>query len=139
MQVLHLTGQYEIFCRDSLLAGVKETVADMSDWCGGREGIAPRTLVHFKQGIQFGVFRRFQLPTEQENLAAYGTSLPPAYSLAEVTCPVLLYWAPNDWLNQPRSVAAIARQLPNLVDSVGVGGVTLTKDITVCSGAGRKL
>ena len=107
----------------------------MADWCGAREGIAPRTLVHFKQGIQFGVFRRFQLPTEQENLSTYGASPPPAYSLAEVTCPVLLYWAPNDWLNQPRSVAVLAEQLPNLVDCVGVGDGTLTDQLATCSGA----
>ena len=38
----------------------------------------------------------------------------------QVTCPVLLYWGAGDWLAQPRGVARIADQLPNLVDSVRV-------------------
>ena len=38
----------------------------------------------------------------------------------QVTCPVVLYWGEGDWLSQPRGAAAVAAQLPNLVDSVRV-------------------
>ena len=65
-------------------------------------------------------FRAYRFPTPEENRAAYGREEPPEYKLEEVTCPVLLYWGQGDWLAQPRGVARIADQLPNLVDSVKV-------------------
>ena len=53
-------------------------------------------------------------------MAVYGVVEPPQYHLEMVTCPVMLYWGEADWLAQPRGVAAIAAQLPTLVESVRV-------------------
>jgi len=83
-------------------------------------GTSSRNLHHFGQGVNTQEFRAYKFPTPEENRAAYGREEPPEYKLEEVTCPVLLYWGAGDWLAQPRGVARIADQLPNLVDSVRV-------------------
>jgi lysosomal acid lipase/cholesteryl ester hydrolase len=66
------------------------------------------------------MFREFDFGDPVRNRVEYGTDTPPEYSLKHVTCPVILYWGQNDWLTQPRDVAAIARELPGLVASVRV-------------------
>ena len=38
------------------------------------------------------VFRAYDFPTPEENVAMYGREEPPEYKLEEVTCPVLLFW-----------------------------------------------
>ena len=35
-------------------------------------------------------------------MEAYGTPAPPDYDLGKVTCPVALYYGPNDWIGQPQ-------------------------------------
>lgn len=83
-------------------------------------GTSSRTVLHFAQGVQSSRFRQFDFGDEERNLEEYGSTEPPEYSLAHVTCPVVLYWGQNDWLTQPRDVAEIARQLPGLVASIRV-------------------
>merc|ERR1719320_1384896 len=50
----------------------------------------------------------------------YGSPTPPEYLLSMVSCPVVLYWADNDWLAHPTDVALLADNLPNLVASYKV-------------------
>ena len=83
-------------------------------------GTSSRNIHHFGQGVNTQVFRAYDFPTPEENLAVYGREEPPEYKLEEVTCPVLLFWGQKDWMAQPRGVAAIAARLPGLIDSVKV-------------------
>ena len=111
-------------------------------------GTSNRNLVHFGQAVRSGRtgrFLPFSFPTRHQNWEVYGAEEPKEYSLKEVgdlvqvqvqvqvTCPVVLYWGEGDWLSQPRGVAAVAGQLPNLVDSVRVL-LTLQSD-NACSEA----
>ena len=89
-------------------------------------GTSSRNLHHFGQGVNTQEFRAYRFPTPEENRAVYGREEPPEYKLEKVTCPVLLFWGEADWLAQPRGVARIADQLPNLIDSVKVWFIFLT-------------
>eukprot|EP00092_Neocalanus_flemingeri_P010625 GFUD01011447.1.p1 GENE.GFUD01011447.1~~GFUD01011447.1.p1 ORF type:complete len:260 (-),score=61.54 GFUD01011447.1:51-830(-) len=83
-------------------------------------GTSSRTLLHFAQGVTSGRFRQFDQGSEEDNMDRYGSPVPPAYSLAKVTCPVVLYWGENDWLAHPTDVRQLAASLPNLVASYQV-------------------
>jgi len=83
-------------------------------------GTSYRTLIHFAQSIRTGKFAQYDFQSETKNMENYGTPTPPEYRMAQVTCPVLLYWGESDWLSQPGEVANIAAKFPNLVDTVRV-------------------
>jgi len=83
-------------------------------------GTSARTLQHFAQGVNTGRFSMFDQGSERENMLAYGSPLPPEYTLSRVRCPVVLYWGQNDWLAHPTDVALLAASLPNLVASYQV-------------------
>ena len=83
-------------------------------------GTSSRNIHHFGQAVNSQVFRAYNFPTAEENVAMYGSEEPPEYKLEEVTCPTILFWGQKDWMAQPRGVAAIAARLPRLVDSVKV-------------------
>jgi len=83
-------------------------------------GTSARTLQHFAQGVNTGRFSMFDQGSEKENMIAYGSPTPPEYLLSMVSCPVVLYWADNDWLAHPTDVAVLADNLPNLVASYKV-------------------
>ena len=44
---------------------------------------------------------------------------------------MLLYWGEGDWMSQPRGVEGLAKELPNLVDSVRVGAIDKLKTKTL--------
>lgn len=60
-------------------------------------GASTKTLVHFSQGIQSGKFRQYDYGHEK-NLLIYNTTEPPDYNLTNITVPIALFYADNDWL-----------------------------------------
>lgn len=77
-------------------------------------GASVRSLVHYAQGVNSGLFRKFN-HGKKENLEIYGTELPPEYDVSKITAPVALYWGENDWLGVKSDVYRLAELLPNLV------------------------
>jgi len=104
------------------MAGVPRATPELLEEIVAHEpsGTSSRNIHHFGQGVNTQVFRAYDFPTPEENVAVYGREEPPEYKLEEVTCPVLLFWGQKDWMAQPRGVAAIAARLPGLIDSVKV-------------------
>lgn len=77
-------------------------------------GASVRSLVHYAQGVNSGLFRQFNFGKE-ENLEKYGQETPPIYDVTKITAPVAFYWGENDWLGVKADVYRLAEQLPNLV------------------------
>lgn len=80
----------------------------------GAEGTSSKTVVHFAQEVNSGKFQRYDYGY-YGNMKIYHQHTPPPYNLSQVTVPVALLWANNDWLADPKDVAGLAAGLPNLV------------------------
>jgi len=61
-------------------------------------GTSTKTLVHLAQEYNSGKFRQFDYG-HAKNLQIYNTSEPPDYNLANITTPIALFYAENDWLS----------------------------------------
>jgi len=55
-------------------------------------------MVHLAQEYNSGRFRQFDYG-RAKNLQIYNASEPPDYNLANITMPVALFYAENDWLS----------------------------------------
>jgi len=82
-------------------------------------GTSLQNLDHFAQGVNSGVFARYDYGTIG-NLQHYKQRTPPVYDLSTVKAPVILMWGPEDWLADPKDVAWLASQLPNLVEDIRI-------------------
>lgn len=70
-------------------------------------GTSTKTIVHFAQEIhEDGNFQHFDYG-EKENIKRYGTKTPPSYIVDNITLPIGLFWAQNDWLSGPKDVAKL--------------------------------
>ncbi|CAK1555214.1 unnamed protein product [Leptosia nina] len=69
-------------------------------------------FIHYAQLINSGRFCRFDYG--KENMAEYGTVLPPEYDLSELTTPVVLYYSNGDSLSTILDVLNLGRHLPNV-------------------------
>lgn len=56
-----------------------------------------KTLMHYVQGYQSGKFRQYDYD-QAKNLMIYNSVEPPDYYLANITIPIALFYAKNDWL-----------------------------------------
>jgi len=61
-------------------------------------GTSTKTIVHLAQEYNSGKFRQFDYG-RAKNLQIYNASEPPDYNLANITTPVALFYAENDWLS----------------------------------------
>nr|XP_022912359.1 lipase 3-like [Onthophagus taurus] len=77
-------------------------------------GAATRQSLHYAQLITSGKFRKYDFGMVQ-NLVQYGSIFPPDYDLSQITSPVALFYAKNDWLVSPIDVGELIPLLPNLV------------------------
>ncbi|XP_029707753.2 lipase 3 [Aedes albopictus] len=74
-------------------------------------GTSTKTVVHYAQEIHdSGNFQQFDYG-ETENQRRYGQALPPSYNLDQITTPVALFYANNDWLAGPVDVANLFNRL----------------------------
>ncbi|ODM97071.1 Lipase 3 [Orchesella cincta] len=76
-------------------------------------GSSVRNLVHYAQGVNSGLFRKYD-HGRAGNLEAYGQETPPEYDISKITAPVALWWGENDWLGVKSDVYRLAEQLPNI-------------------------
>jgi lysosomal acid lipase/cholesteryl ester hydrolase len=63
-------------------------------------GSSSGNLLHYSQGVNSGLFRKYNYGKEG-NLLRYGQETPPLYDISKITAPVALYWGQNDWLAVP--------------------------------------
>jgi lysosomal acid lipase/cholesteryl ester hydrolase len=75
-------------------------------------GTSTKTVVHYAQEIhENGNFQNFDYGTE-ENVKRYGSSEPPSYNLQNISAPVALFYAQNDWLAGYQDVKKLYMALP---------------------------
>lgn len=77
-------------------------------------GASVHTIAHYGQLINTGEFSKYDYGAIG-NMKHYGQAKPPPYNLSKVTAPVGLFWGNTDWLADPRDVARLAADLPNVV------------------------
>ena len=66
------------------------------------------------QEYKSGRFCKFDLG-QRENLRVYNSSVPPSYDLSSVRVPVVLMYADNDWLADPKVNLSIAISTISLI------------------------
>ncbi|XP_073257563.1 lysosomal acid lipase/cholesteryl ester hydrolase-like isoform X1 [Porites lutea] len=76
-------------------------------------GTSVRNIVHFAQMYKSKKFQMYDYGSSKENKKHYGQPTPPQYNASDMTVPVALYWAQNDWLADPTDVKALLPLLPN--------------------------
>lgn len=76
-------------------------------------GTSVRNMVHFAQMYKSKKFQMYDYGNSKENKKHYGQPTPPLYNASDMTVPVALYWAQNDWLADPTDVKALLPLLPN--------------------------
>lgn len=74
-----------------------------------------KQFVHFGQSTASGDFRKFDYG-RAGNKIHYNSDLPPKYDLNNVTAPVAIYYASNDWLTVVKDVQKLASALPNVIN-----------------------
>uniref|UniRef100_A0A1B0CJ10 Putative triglyceride lipase-cholesterol esterase n=1 Tax=Lutzomyia longipalpis TaxID=7200 RepID=A0A1B0CJ10_LUTLO len=78
-------------------------------------GASTKTLVHYAQEIhEKGDFKYFDYG-RSENEKRYGQHSPPRYNLTNISTPVALIYATNDWLAGPQDVELLHKRLPNSI------------------------
>lgn len=83
-------------------------------------GTSMLNMVHYAQSVETGAWAGFDLGSPQANMVRWNSSVPPVYKYSPVTAPVILYWAPDDWLVVPEDEKYLAARLPNLVNNIRV-------------------
>lgn len=79
-------------------------------------GTSTRTVIHFAQEIRDGgKFQRFDYGA-QNNMKVYGQDTPPQYRMNNITLPIALFCADNDWLAGLADMKKIYRQLKNPIE-----------------------
>lgn len=79
-------------------------------------GASTKTLVHYAQEIRnHGRFQQFDFGREK-NMETYGTETPPEYPIKNITLPIALLSAQNDWLAGEADVKKLYNQLANPID-----------------------
>ncbi|XP_049530888.1 lipase 3-like [Anopheles darlingi] len=74
-------------------------------------GTSTKTVVHYAQEIHNeGTFQLFDYG-EHENQRRYGRVTPPVYDLDNISTPIALFYANNDWLAGPLDVANLFNRL----------------------------
>ncbi|XP_053675061.1 lipase 1-like [Anopheles nili] len=78
-------------------------------------GASSKQLLHLSQLCRAGSFQQLAYQGKEQNLAVYGREEPPAYNLTAITTPIVMFYALNDWIIDPRNVIRLAEELPALV------------------------
>lgn len=74
-------------------------------------GTSTKTVVHYAQEIhEKGNFQYFDYGTK-ENMVRYGQENPPNYQLQNISTPIALFYAQNDWLAGPEDVSLLFDKL----------------------------
>ncbi|XP_012542574.1 lipase 3 isoform X2 [Monomorium pharaonis] len=82
-------------------------------------GSSTKTIIHFAQGYKSSKFRQYDYG-RVKNLYIYNAIEPPDYNLANITVPIALFYAENDWLSSIPDVKKLSSLLPNVVEEYKV-------------------
>ncbi|KAK7502357.1 hypothetical protein BaRGS_00006310 [Batillaria attramentaria] len=77
-------------------------------------GTSVKNILHFAQGVNSGLFRKFDYGSAAENQAHYGQPTPSVYLPENCKVPVVAYTGGHDILADPEDVAWLLPLLPNL-------------------------
>uniref|UniRef100_T1IYD6 Partial AB-hydrolase lipase domain-containing protein n=1 Tax=Strigamia maritima TaxID=126957 RepID=T1IYD6_STRMM len=72
-----------------------------------------QTMTHYYQ-LKYSKGFQYYDYGKAGNLKHYNTTEPPSYNLSRISAPVALFWSSNDYLADPKDVAALAPQLRNV-------------------------
>jgi len=78
-------------------------------------GASSRTLLHYAQEINSGIFEGYDWGSKKKNEQHHGTATPPVYDLKDVTTPLAIHWGDNDWLAVPADVIRVIMEIPNIL------------------------
>ncbi|XP_061493673.1 putative lysosomal acid lipase/cholesteryl ester hydrolase [Rhineura floridana] len=78
-------------------------------------GTSVQNMLHWSQGVKSGKFKAFDWGSKKENMAHYNLPTPPFYNIKQMTLPTALWTGSQDWLADPKDVALLLPQVPNLV------------------------
>lgn len=90
---------------DANIQSVKHQLYDQTPGGG-----STKTILHYAQLIQSGLFQRFDYGTVK-NLFVYGKAVPPEYALNEISSPLVVISSPSDWLSSTRDVETLSAHL----------------------------
>ncbi|XP_032691178.1 lipase 3-like [Odontomachus brunneus] len=78
-------------------------------------GTSTKTIVHLSQGVLTGKFRPYDYGPKK-NKQIYNATEPPDYDLTNVTVPIALFYADNDWLVSNQDLKKLHGMLNNVLD-----------------------
>lgn len=78
-------------------------------------GTSVQNIIHFAQMVTYNDTRKYRFGSDEENIAAYGSVIPPTYDLTGIKVPVALYWGTEDWFADTDDVLSIVPKLKTLV------------------------
>lgn len=78
-------------------------------------GTSTKTVIHYNQEMVSGKFRQYDYGSKK-NRVIYNATEPPEYNLFNITVPIALFYADNDWLADPQDVKRLYGKLPNVID-----------------------
>jgi len=77
-------------------------------------GTSMKNMIHFSQLVRDGYFQKYDYGFFG-NMYTYKSWNPPKYKIKKVNVPVVLISGHNDWLADPKDVAWLRKQLPQVI------------------------
>ncbi|XP_021045220.1 tear acid lipase-like protein [Mus pahari] len=78
-------------------------------------GTSVQSILHFSQGIYYGVFEAYDFGSKSVNMEHYNQFLPPRYKIEDMKVRTAMWSGGQDILGDPKDVKKLADRTPNLV------------------------
>lgn len=79
-------------------------------------GVSVQLLSWYARGFSSDSFHKYDYGSDTENMAKYGSTTPPVYSLTDVTVLVVLTFGNNDTITTRADIEWLNNQLPNVLE-----------------------
>lgn len=80
-----------------------------------RSGSSAKVLNHVSQVMYTNSLRYFDYENDEENMKAYGKTVPPEYNLTKITAAVSFHYSYEDNFMNIEEVAKLSKKLPNFI------------------------